>query len=51
MDPFFTLYKNSFKFFLHQNFSFIKDDIHFNEEGNRIVAKNFLKIVQIKIII
>ncbi len=47
MDPFFTLSeKNSFNWIYKH--AYIKDDIHFNEEGNRIVAKNFLKLYKLK---
>ena len=47
MEPFFALSeKQSFNRFYES--VYIKGDIHFNEEGNRILAKNFLKLYKLK---
>ena len=47
MEPFFALSeKQSFNRFYES--VYIKDDVHFNEEGNRILAKNFLKLYKLK---
>ena len=47
MEPFFALSeKQPFNRFYER--VYIKGDIHFNEEGNRILAKNFLKLYKLK---
>ena len=43
MRPFFSMLKDE-KFTDVYKKVYIKNDHHFNEEGNKIIAKNFLKL-------
>ena len=43
MDPFFEMLKND-KFSNVYEKVYIKEDVHFNELGNEIIANNFLKL-------
>ena len=47
MKPFYELSSENSFAWIYQH-AYIKDDVHFNEEGNRIVAKNFLKLYKLK---
>ena len=47
MKPFYDLLKND-KFTNVYKKVYIEDDHHFNEEGNRIIAENFLKLYKDK---
>ena len=43
MTPFFNMLNNESFSSVYKRI-YIKDDIHFNEEGNRIIAESFLKL-------
>ena len=43
MKPFYNLLKKD-KFINVYRRVYIEDDVHFNEEGNKIMAENFLKL-------
>ncbi|MAV76979.1 MAG: hypothetical protein CMG02_01315 [Candidatus Marinimicrobia bacterium] len=47
MKPFYELSRENSFTWIYQH-AYIKDDVHFNEEGNRIIAKNFLKLYKLK---
>ena len=43
MKPFYNLLKKD-KFINVYRRVYIENDVHFNEEGNKIIAENFLKL-------